>query len=351
VNNKWWSFLFGATMLACLGLFIVAPFVGWWLPKNVSSYGDKVDGLFYLILGITGFFFVLTEFLLVYFMYEYAGSPTRKEHLVGHHYAEKKVFWTSFFKSAFRPVSALLHDQHRVELAWTIVPAGILLYIAFAQINAWAEIKDPANMPAKPDLALEVSARMFEWRLRYPKPEEAGDGAAMARWLKSHTDVQAKGEIDDIHVVNEVHVWQGAKVKVLLKSRDVIHSFYLPNLRLKQDALPGKTIPVWFEVTEYNTVPAVWTGKAWKKVDPRGAGVDLRKVHWVDGYDPASKEFDPAHQTWELACAELCGWGHFKMRGKLYVHGTQEDFNLWLQQAKEKQNTTRLTADDQHLER
>jgi cytochrome c oxidase subunit II len=328
VSNKWWSFLFGGMMLAALGLFIVAPFVGWWLPKGVSTYGDGVDALFYLILAITGFFFVLTEFLLVYFMYLYASGPGTREHPVGHHYAEKKVFWTSFFKSAFRPVSALLHDQHRVELAWTLVPAVILLYIAFAQINTWAEIKDPASMPAKPDLAMEVSARLFEWRVRYRAKTPAGEVGPqeLAQWAENR-------EVDDLHVVNEVHVWRGAKVKVFLKSRDVIHSFYLPNLRLKQDALPGKTIPVWFEVNDlkdreraeylYNTAYNRETGR------------------WEDGYDPRTESFlDPAEdhsQTWELACAELCGWGHYKMRGKLFVHKDKADYEKWFESAKNNQ--------------
>src|SRR5205085_1623118 len=124
-------------MSACTLLFLVAPFVGWWLPKNVSVFGGRVDALFYFILAITGFFFLLTEALLVYFMYTYAGGPGGKEHVVGHHYAEKKVFWTSFFKSVARPVTRIIHDQHRLELAWTLVPGVILLIIAVVQINVW----------------------------------------------------------------------------------------------------------------------------------------------------------------------------------------------------------------------
>jgi cytochrome c oxidase subunit 2 len=327
--NKWWSFLFGGTMLAALGMFLVAPFVGWWLPKIVSTYGQGVDNLFYLILGITGFFFVLTEFLLVYFMYLYAGGPGAKEHVVGHHYAESKVFWTSYFKSIFRPVSAILHNQHRVELAWTLVPAVVLLYIAFAQINTWAEIKDPASMRENPDLAVEVSARLFEWRVRYPAttPAKKLNYKETQQWA-------AKSQVDDLHVVNELHVWKGARVMVYLKTRDVIHSFYLPNLRLKQDALPGKTIPVWFEVIDRT------------KNDPNEPGeyntaYDEKTGKWLDNYDPKGGKFlDPAEdhsQSWEIACAELCGWGHYKMRGKLYVHKDRPDYEKWLDSVKKNQ--------------
>ena len=69
--QKFWSILFGGTMLGALLLFVVAPFVGWWLPKNVATFGGGIDGLYYLILAITGFFFVLTEAILVIALWNY----------------------------------------------------------------------------------------------------------------------------------------------------------------------------------------------------------------------------------------------------------------------------------------
>jgi cytochrome c oxidase subunit 2 len=305
--QKWWSILFGVVMFAAVVLFLVAPLFGWWLPRNVSSYGGKVDALFYIILAITGFFFILTEALLIYFMYSYAGEPGHPEHVFGHHYAEKKVFWTSFFKRIFRPVTAVIHNQHRLEVTWSLIPAGILLFIAFAQIGTWEEIKYLARMP-KPDQQtqqIEVTARQFEWRIRYPS------AARMSEWAKNpelSKNFGATPHPDDIHVVNEIHTWKGQKVLVHLKTRDVIHSFYLPNLRLKQDALPGKTIPVWFEVVDANT---------------RREG-----DRWADS------------EVWELACAELCGWGHYKMIGRLHVHENEADFLAWLKQAQGLQDQT-----------
>src|SRR5205814_174442 len=77
--QKFWSILFGATMLGALLLFIVAFFVpGWWLPKDVSTFGHDIDVLFNLISWITGFFFVLTEAILVYAMYRFTSRPGRK---------------------------------------------------------------------------------------------------------------------------------------------------------------------------------------------------------------------------------------------------------------------------------
>src|SRR5438132_3329663 len=158
-------------MLAGLVLFIIAPFAGWWMPEGVSTHSGRVDALFYIILGITTFFFILTEALLVIFMWRFGGTE-KKPHVFGHHAMEEKVFYTSFFKRLYRPLSALLHDQHRVELAWTLVPAVILLYIAFAQVNTWADIKYESRNKAKQGETavqqLAVSARQFEWRMRYP---------------------------------------------------------------------------------------------------------------------------------------------------------------------------------------
>src|SRR5207248_4906477 len=134
------------------------------------------------------------------------------------------------------------------------------------------------------------SARQFEWRMRYPTGPELdrliglwkGDKrGAVLQWTK-------EPHADDIHVVNELHTWTDAKVRLYLSTRDVLHSFYLPNLRLKQDALPGKIIPVWFRATDYNTT------------------YDKESKVWLDGFDPQNGKTDQPHQVWDLACAELC---------------------------------------------
>jgi cytochrome c oxidase subunit 2 len=334
--QKWWSVLFGGVMVAATILVIVTPLVGWGLPKNVSSYGGAVDNLFHFILFITGIFFILTEALLVYFLFKYAGGAGKKEHVVGHHYAEEKVYWTSFFKRIARPVTVLIHDQHRLELAWSIVPGVILIIIAVTQIHTWLEIKDRNWMPKPGELPqqIEVSARQFEWRMRYPSAErmkswEENPALAddfrprrffdkeMGQWISNYGQQE-----DDVHTVSEVHVWKDNRVLIHLATRDVIHSFYLPNLRLKQDALPGKIIPVWFESLEANTKLNDETGK------------------WEDGFDPQEGTWGHSDRVWELACAELCGWGHYKMQGKLYVHETKEDFLKWLEYATKEQRRT-----------
>jgi cytochrome c oxidase subunit 2 len=294
--QRWWSIFFGAVLLAIFLLCVISPFVGWWLPRNVASFGGDVDDLFYVILWFTTFFFVLIEVLLVYAMYRYAYRP-------GH----KAVY---------------VEGNHRLELAWTIVPSAILLFIAFAQVRAWERIKYPSRMADKVEHVLEVSARQWEWRLRYPHdidrytPDDndsaqvRADKLAKAQaWARRWSETP---EADDLHLVNELHTWKDAEVKVYLKTQDVIHSLWLPNLRLKQDALPGKTIPVWFQAVESNVSFA--------------SDFNKETGRWREFTPDEARSLD-----WEFACAELCGGSHYRMRGRLYVHPDREDYRNWLE--------------------
>ena len=120
------------------------------------------------------------------------------------------------------------------------------------------------------DPVAEVSARQFEWRIRYPAPGKV---------------LQDTPQPDDLYTVNDLHVPAGKPVVIRLKSEDVLHSFFLPHLRIKQDAVPGLVIPVWFQC-------------------------------------------DKVGQQ-ELVCAELCGWGHYKMRGQLTAQ-RDADFKKYL---------------------
>ena len=344
--GKWWSLLFGGVMAACLLLFIVAPLVDWWMPEGVSSHAWRVDRLFYIILAITGFFFVLTEAILVVFMWQYA-APQEKAHVFGHHAMEEKVYWTSFFKRAFRPVSALLHDQHRVELAWTLVPALILLYIAFVQVSTWADVKYASRVwndrqretaPKFDDKQIvhqvAIVARQFEWRMRYPSLQR------MKKWLEDKDNPETQKDFasfarhpqfDDIHLVNELHVWNEQPALVQLSTLDVIHSFNLPHMRVKQDALPGKTIPVWFTPIKVNTIKVTTKHNA-------------RTEHWEDGYNPKTKERGDKRHVWDIACAELCGWGHYRMIGRIYVHESRDDFLEWLKTAEQENQKGKVAS-------
>ncbi len=212
------------------------------LPKNVGTF-TGVDTLFYVILAVTGFFFLLTEGLLVYFLLKYRARKGAK------------------------PVHT--HGNHALELAWTFIPGLILFCLAVFQTGTWGAIKYKGEFPKEADsLVVQVFAKQFEWHFRYPGP----DGEF--------------GTADDVTKLGEMHVPVGRNVIVKLRTRDVLHSFWLPNVRLKQDLLPGQTIPQWFQIVEPG--------------------------------------------RYEIVCAELCGIGHTTMRGIL-VAESQEEFEAWLQ--------------------
>ncbi len=258
--GKFWSLLFLAVPV--LG---VASFVwGWqekiWLPEDHSANGGAIDHLFYFILALTGVVFVITEGAMFWFMWRYDS------------------------RSGKRPPTKFVHGSHTLEVVWTIVPAATLLFIAIYQMNVWADNKmrrpDMANMQ-DPPVEIEVTARQFEWRFRYPGPDKI------------------IGTADDLFTVNELHVPVNRKILIQLKSQDVLHSFFLPNMRVKQDAVPGMKQPVWFTPTQI-------------------------------GKD-------------DLVCAELCGWGHYKMKGRLIVE-SQADYDKFLQSLQEYQSATQEPA-------
>lgn len=288
--GKVWSVLFGAVLLAEFGLFLAAPFIpGWWLPANLAPFGGEVDGLFYLILAMTGFFFVLTEVILVYNLWQFGHDPARK--------------------------SEYIHGNHRLEMFWTAIPAVLLVLIAVLQIRTWEKIKYQARMP-DPDQVLTVTARQWEWRIRHAKDVLPVNPR---NWADNP-------HIDDLHLVNELHTWKDANVKVYLKTMDVIHSFFLINLRVKQDALPGKTIPMWFAVNRPNM-----------QYDP-----DTDTWRFMD-YDEATKTWRKPKGSWltyEFTCAELCGARHYAMRGRLCVHESKEDYLRWLEKASKLQKSS-----------
>ena len=261
-----WSLLFLLVPVLGVGVFICAmadayPLRGHWLPDNINDYGGAIDRLLLFILYLTGAIFVGTGLTLFYFLWKYDAAKNTE------------------------PVK-FTHGSHTLEVIWSLLPAATLLFIAIYQMNAWADQKmrrptvvvNGQEQP-QPPLA-EVTGRQFEWRIRY-----AGADNVI-------------GTPDDVVAVNELHLPVYEELVLSIKSEDVLHSFFLPNLRIKQDVVPGMQQYVWFQANR--------TG-----------------------------EFD-------IVCAELCGWGHYKMRGRL-VFETREKFDEWLAEAYAKQQLDELT--------
>lgn len=292
--RKFWPLLFGIVMAGAFILTAISPWMGWWIRRNVASYGGEVDMLFYVILGVTAFFFVLTEAILVVNMFKYEAEPGRKAQFV--------------------------HGHHRMEMVWTIIPGVLLFLLAVVQIHVWADIKYPSHLLEQFDagkgqdyLQMEVTTCQWEFRVRYPSPERFEGWADKAK-AKADFEQRLPAQRDDVYCVNEIHTWKDQKVIVYLKTKDVNHAFFVPVLRVKQDSLPGRTIPLWFEAMDSNT----------KRVGDQ----------WHDGNGTNDPEF-----VWDLVCTHYCGSRHSLMRGKVYVHPTKDDFLDWLKH--EQKNSLR----------
>ena len=212
------------------------------LPPGASSYAAEVDRLFWTILLITGFFFFLVQAGLLLFVLRYRARPDRK--------------------------AAYVHGSVWVEVVWTVIPALILLALTIASQKTWVEIRSPRQRPETPFQA-EILAEQFAWNVRYPGPD---------RQLNTS---------DDVTTLNQLHLPLRQPTLLTIRSKDVIHSFFVPQFRMKQDAVPGLTTRLWVNLTK--------------------AG------------------------HYEIACAELCGLGHYRMRGFVVVE-PPEALAAWLAQ-------------------
>ena len=142
--GKFWSLLFLLVPILGVATFVAGPIYDIWLPKDVSTHGRTIDHLYYFILCLTGVVFIATEIALFWFMWRYDGKSPKKR--AGEVHPRQPYAWKSSGRSC---------------------PPRTLLFIAIYQMNAWADskIRTPKMTPT-----VEVTARQFEWRLRYPGP-------------------------------------------------------------------------------------------------------------------------------------------------------------------------------------
>jgi cytochrome c oxidase subunit 2 len=234
MTRIWAAGLFVALLVAVVWSFVASYNTELWLPQQASSFAGEVDALFSsILLALTVAFVLVMAFLIV-------------------------AVWRGAARTERARTS---HGDARLELLWTLVPAAVLVWIAVAQGPTWRAMKGDAAMLDRPALA-RVEAAQFDWRFRYPGADGAFDTA------------------DDLLCVHELVVPAGEPVVLAMRTRDVIHSFFVPDFRLKQDILPGRDTKLWFQA--------------------------------------------PAHGQHELVCAELCGWGHYKMAGSVRVVAREE---------------------------
>lgn len=239
---------------------------------SASEEGLEIDNMMWITLYITGFVFFVTQILLFWFAYKYQHSDKRKALYYAH--------------------------NNKLELIWTAVPAITLTVLVVFGLKYWFKFTGDAPKDAA---LIEITGHQFAWEMRYP-----GKDGVLGR--KDYKLVNAaKGNMlgidwndaasrDDVHVPTTMHVVVGKPVKLVIHSQDVIHDVGLPAFRLKMDAVPGIPTTLFF-------TPIFTTAEMKKKT--------------------GNPDFE-----YEIVCDQLCGNGHFSMRGVIVVE-TQNEFNAW----------------------
>ncbi len=292
-----------------------------WIPDVVSAGGRSIDHLYMVILAIVVVIFVITEGLLLYSVIVFRARPGRR---------------AQFF-----------HGSTEVELVLAGIPVLILLYLTFSSGRLWSDLK--LHRPAAKDAVhVQVFAQQFAWNFRQAGPDTVF------------------GTADDVMGLNETVLPVGKAVVFHLSGKDVIHSYFLPESRLKQDAVPGLLTSAW---TVWDVIP-VWDLKSQKrvlmtpeeyaKVDVAVSGYELKskpatQKRWFQASDSARinyleywyerKTDEPlevlhggqpvkaapqyVRHYFEVACAQLCGTSHFAMRGIVRVV-PEGEYQAWL---------------------
>ena len=197
------------------------------------------------------------------------------------------------------------HRSTYLEVGVAVVEAVLLFGFA---IPLWAARVD-RRPPDSEALVVQVTAEQFAWNVHYPGPDRVF-GRTDIKLLDlqanplglDRSDPAAK---DDVTTLNQLYLPVNKPIIVRLRSKDVIHSFGVPELRVKQDAVPGLTIPIWF-------VPTVTTAEMRARM--------------------GKPEFQ-----YEIACAQLCGLGHARMRGFVTIQ-TAEEFQKWMDEKIKEQS-------------
>lgn len=299
-----------AFLVFCVGSAIYYKnwMLGYGPHEAASAHGGRLDSLFNVTLFFTGIVFVLTQVLLFYFAWKYSGKRGRK--------------------ALFMP-----HDN-RLEVVWTVVPAVVMTFLVISGLDAWNEVMADVK-EGEEYVEIEATGYQFAWHIRYPGP----DGKLGSRNYKMINSLNPVGQDwndsknwDDTHP-SEIVLPVGKKVRVRITARDVLHNFFLPHFRMKMDAVPG--MPTYFVFTPSKTTEEY-----------------RRELSKYEEYQAPSNPEDPNSDplwkvfNYELACAELCGSGHYSMRRIVRIV-SEEEYQQWLtEQPSYYQASIRNTEDD-----
>ena len=280
-------------------VFLVLGLIGvWWCnsalyPKTLmvhpsaSEHGENIDTMLKITLLITGITFLITQILLFWFAYKYQHSEKRTAYYFPH--------------------------SNKLEVLWTTVPAIALCTLVGFGLYYWFKITGEAPANA---MQVEITGRQFGWIYRYPGKDntfgkkyfrmiDEADGNLLGMLWKDSALVTPNGEqhlkadpagFDDIVETSEMVLVKDQPVKLIINSRDVIHDVGLPHFRMKMDAVPGTPTTMWFT--------------------PKYTTNEMKKITNNPNFE------------YEIACDQMCGNGHYSMKGLIKVV-TKDEFILW----------------------
>jgi len=234
----------------------------WWFPAPINDIGKEIDAQFMRTLLITGIVFVAAQLGLAYAIFKFRDQGQK---------------------------AASFEGNNTMEIIWTLATVVLFVGLGLYARNAWAEVHFTDAAPGA--LQIEVTGQQFVWNFRYAGPDgkfgrEKPELVSASTGNPVGLDPTDPASKDDI-VSPVIAVPAGREVELVIRSQDVTHSFFVRELRLKQDAVPGMVIPIHFTATQ------------------------------VGRYD--------------ILCTQLCGLGHYKMHSFLDVV-SEQDYQAFLKQ-------------------
>lgn len=264
------------------------------LPPSASEHGVLIDTLWDWNMYLIIFIFFVTNFFLFYYAYKYRGTKTT--------------------------VAKFFPHDNRLEMAWTIVPAVVLAFVIIFGLKYWNEITDEAKDPNK--IVIELYAKQFDWSARYTG-KDGKLGSTDFRQISGGNSVgmdtaDVVGN-DDIIVKDDIHIPIGREIELQMRSRDVIHSAYLPHFRAQMNCVPGM-------ITYFKFIATKTTEEMRK---------DPYTIKMMDGINRqrAKEGKEAVIFDYLLLCNKICGASHYNMQRNIVVD-TEKDYQAWL--AKQK---------------
>ncbi len=242
-----------------------------WVP-SASDHGEHIDTMMWITLAITGFVFIVTQILLFWFAFRYQASEKRKAYYYPH--------------------------NNKLELLWTAVPAITLTVLVSFGLYYWFRITGDAPKEA---MEVEVTGHQFGWEYRYPGKDGVlgRQNYKLINPAKNNPlgqDWKDAANHDDLHTT-ELHLVVNKPVKMVIRSQDVIHDVGLPHFRMKMDAVPGIPTTMWFT--------------------PKYTTEEMKQKTGNENF------------VYEISCDQMCGAGHYSMRGVIVVE-TQAEYDKWI---------------------